>query len=221
MLDPFFPNPRESERYVHSETPIRADELQPDAVFCTHNHSDHTDPPFLAALAQHSPATHFFGPPESAQAIIAAEIAADRVHALRSGDRVALPGTFVDVVLSKTPEVSDVGHYGYIIEIGGVKVYDSGDIMRGVTREPSLMEPIRRTAPHVALITTSPTEDEFPDFREAAELAVAIGARVAIPAHYDCFAERTFDPAGFAEAFAGLPTRAEIIPYCGCYLYSP
>ncbi len=219
MLDPFFSRPREPEHYVHSEAPVRADELTPDAVFCTHNHSDHTDPPFLAALASHSPATRFFGPPESTEAMIAAGIAAHRVSALQSGDTVELTGTSVQVVLSKTPEVSDVGHFGYIVAIGGIKVYDTGDVMRGVTREPSLMEPLRAAAPDIALITTSPTEDEFPDFREAANLAVAIGARVAIPTHYDCFAKRTFDPAGFVQTLNNTPARPEIIPYCGCYLY--
>jgi L-ascorbate metabolism protein UlaG (beta-lactamase superfamily) len=202
MIDPFFSRPREPEHYLHSEAPVRADELQPDAVFCTHNHSDHTDPGFLLPLAEHSPATRFFGPAESAQAMV--EVGAQ---------------LSIQVVLSKTPEVSDVGHYGYIVSIGGTKVYDTGDVMRGVTREPSLMEPLRRAAPHVALITTSPTEEEFPDFEEAAKLALAIGARVAVPAHYGCFAKRTFDPAPFASFFRDRPTRAEIIPYCGCYLY--
>jgi L-ascorbate 6-phosphate lactonase len=221
MIDPFFSRPREPERYVHSEAPIRADELQPDAVFCTHNHSDHTDPPFLVPLAGFSAATRFFGPPESAQAMIEAGIAAERVRALQPGDVANAGAASVEVVLSKTPAVSDVGHYGYIVDIGGIKVYDTGDIMRGVTRESSLMEPLRRAAPHVALITTSPTEEEFPDFQEAAELAIAIGARVAVPAHYDCFARRTFDPVPFALELANRPTRAEIILYCGCHLFSP
>jgi len=221
MIDPFFSRPGDPARYVYSGAPGGVDELQPDAVLCTHNHSDHTDPPFLVALAQHSPATRFYGPSESARAMVDAGIEADRVTALQAGDVAEVAGASLEVVLSKTPQVSDVGHYGYIVNMGGVKVYDTGDIMRGVTREPSLMEPLRRAAPHIALITTSPTEEEFPDFREAAQLAVAIGARVAVPAHYDCFAKRTFDPGPFALAFKGLPTRAEIIPYCGCFVWSP
>ncbi len=219
MIDPFFSRPKEPERYVHAHAPIRADEIEPDAVFCTHNHSDHTDPPFLTALAQHSPATTFLGPPESVQAMIEGGIPTDRVHALRSGDRIALPSSAVEVVLSKTPEVSDVSHLGYVIELAGVRVYDTGDVMKGVTREPTLVDPLRRASPDIALITSSPTEDEFPDFGEAAEFAVAIGARIAVPAHYDCFARRTFDPQGFAAAFEGLSTRAEIIPYGGCLLH--
>jgi len=228
MIDPFFSRPGDPARYVHDGAPIRADELQPDAVLCTHNHSDHTDPPFLVALAQASPETRFFGPPESARAMVEAGIGTERVRAVSPGEALQVGGATVGVVLSKTAEVSDVGHFGYIVNIGGMKVYDTGDIMRGVTREPSLMAPLRlalsaaegRAGPHIALITTSPTEDEFPDFDEAAQLAIAVGARVAVPAHYDCFARRTFDPKPFAAAFAGTPTRAEIIPYCGCYLYS-
>jgi len=221
MVDPFFSRAGDPARFVHPEAPIGPDELQPDAVFCTHNHSDHTDPEFLASLAQHSPRTWFLGPAESAAAMIQAGIGAARVRALEPGETVEVGTASTRVVLSKTPEVSDVAHLGYIIELAGVKVYDTGDIMRGVTREPTLMEPLRRAAPDVALITASPTEEEFPDFDEASQLAVAIGARVAVPAHYGCFAKRTFDPSLFAERFwASATTRAEIIPYCGCLVYS-
>jgi L-ascorbate 6-phosphate lactonase len=222
MIDPFFSRPGDPARYVRDEAPIRADELQPDAVLCTHNHSDHTDPPFLVALAQASPETRFFGPPESARAMVEAGIASERVRALSPGEALEVGGATVGVVLSKTAEVSDVGHFGYIVNIGGIKVYDTGDIMRGVTRVAGLMDPLRGAAPHIALITTSPTEDEFPDFEEAAQLAIAVGARVAVPAHYDCFAKRTFDPAGFAEAVGAQAAnlRAEIIPYCGCFVFA-
>lgn len=220
MIDPFFSRPGDPARYVHDEAPVRPDELQPDAVFCTHNHSDHTDPGFLVPLARYSPATRFYGPPESAKAMTEAGIAADRVRALGKGEMLKVGVASVQVVLSKTPAVSDVAHLGYIAGLAGVRIYNTGDIMRGVTREPSLMEPLRRAAPHIALITTSPTEEEFPDFDEAAELAVAVGARVAVPAHYDCFAKRTFEPSPFASAFQGSPTRAEIIPYCGCFLFA-
>jgi L-ascorbate metabolism protein UlaG (beta-lactamase superfamily) len=221
MIDPFFSRPGDPARYLHDEAPVRPDELQPDAVFCTHNHSDHTDPGFLVPLAQHSPGTRFFGPPESAQAMIAAGVHADRVRPVGPGGVLEVGGATVAVVLSKTPEVSDVAHLGYIAELAGVRIYNTGDIMRGVTREPSLMEPLRRAAPHIAVLTTSPTEEEFPDFGEAAQLAAAIGARVAVPAHYDCFAKRTFDPVPFAERFRGsAATRAEIIPYCGCFLFA-
>ncbi|MFB3882484.1 MAG: MBL fold metallo-hydrolase [Armatimonadota bacterium] len=220
MIDPFFSRPGDPARYLHDESPVRADELRPDAVFCTHNHSDHTDPPFLLALAEASPKTRFLGPPESAAAMVEAGIAAGRVQAVGPGETVEVGTASVEVVLSKTAAVSDVGHYGYIVNIGGIKVYDTGDIMRGVTREPALMAPLRQAAPHVALITTSPTEEEFPDFEEAAQLAIAVGARVAAPAHYGCFAKRTFDPKPFAAALRGRPTRAEIIPYCGCFVFA-
>jgi L-ascorbate metabolism protein UlaG (beta-lactamase superfamily) len=222
MVDPFFSRPGDPGRYVHAEAPIRADELRPDAVFCTHDHSDHTDPPFLAALAEHSAATRFLGPPESARRIVETGLALNRVTPLEEGETLKIGAVSVEVVLSKRPEVSDVGHFGYVFDFAGPRVYNTGDIMRGVIREPSLIEPLHMAAPHVALITTSPTEEEFPDFAEAAELARTIGARVAIPAHYGCFARRTFDPAAFAAQFrAGETTQAQIIPYCGCYVFCP
>jgi L-ascorbate metabolism protein UlaG (beta-lactamase superfamily) len=223
MVDPFFSRLGPREKYIHDEAPLRADEIGPDAVFCTHNHSDHTDPGFLSALARHWPAALFFGPPESANKMMESGIPADRITAVQVGDVVCIGEASAQVVSSKTPHVSDVAHYGYVLEMGGApKVYNTGDIMRGVTCEPTLMEPLRRAAPEVALVTTSPTEEEFPDFPEAAALARAIGARVVIPAHYDCFAKRTFDPAAFAAQFGKRDTlRSVIIPYCGVYQHPP
>jgi len=221
MIDPFFSRLGPPEKYVHAEPPLGAEELGPDAVLCTHDHSDHTDGEFLNALARSWPETECYGPAESAERMRAAGVPAARVHALESGQVVEVGGASVRAVLSKTAEVSDVAHFGYVVGYPGATIYDTGDVMRGITREPALMAPLERAAPDVALITTSPTEDEFPDFAEAAALAEAIGARVAVPAHYGCFARRTFDPAGLAEAFrTSGKTRAEIIPYCGCYIAS-
>jgi len=223
MVDPYFSRPGPREKYVHEEAPLRADEIGPEAVFCTHNHSDHTDPDFLSALSQHWPAARFYGPAESAEAMRGAGIPGDRVTPVQAGDVVRSGEVSALALLSKTPQVSDVAHYGYVLQIAGApKVYDTGDIMRGVTREPSLMDPLRATAPEVALVTTSPTEVEFPDFSEAAALAREIGARVVIPAHYGCFARRTFDPARFAaQVGSGGALRPVIIPYCDVYQHPP
>jgi len=218
MIDPYFSRPRPPERYLHDEAPLTADEFGPDAVFCTHDHSDHTDPGYLLPLAQRWPHTRFFGPPESARRMLDAGLPSDRVKALAPGDVVEVGPASVEAVLSKTPEVSDVAHFGYLADLGAIRIYDTGDVMRGITREPALLEPIQKAAPHIALITTSPTEEEFPDFHEAAALARAIGARVAAPAHYGCFAKRTFDPSPFAAAFTDpAGPRAVIIPYCDCH----
>jgi L-ascorbate 6-phosphate lactonase len=223
MVDPFFSRPGPAERYIHDEAPLRGDELSPDAVFCTHSHWDHTDPPFLSELAQQSPATRFFGPPESGEEMVKAGISADRVTTLQAGQAVQLGAASVEVVFSKTREVSDVTHYGYVFTVGdGVRVYNTGDIMRGATKEAVLMESLRQAAPQVALITMSPTEEEFPDFEEASLLAQEIGAGVAVPSHYDCFADRTFDPQGFAAVLrAGAAVEPAIIEYCGVYLPPP
>jgi L-ascorbate 6-phosphate lactonase len=221
MIDPYFSRPSPPERYLHSEAPIAAEEFGPDAVFCTHDHSDHTDPGYLLPLSQSWPETTFFGPPESAARMVGAGIPEVRVSAIESGDIVEVDAASVEVVLSKTEAVSDVAHYGYVVDFGGARIYDTGDIMRGATREAFLMEPIRQARPHIALITTSPTEEEFPDFEEAAALARSVGVRVAIPAHYSCFANRTFDPAPFAALFNREEgPRGAIIPYCGCFTFT-
>ena len=221
MIDPFFRWYGPPEKYVHKEPCLEAEELGPDAVLCTHAHRDHTDREFLSELAEHWPEVRFYGPPESGQWIGEAGVPRGRFEVVDSGGEFQIRDVRVEVLWSKTPEVSDVTHVGYIIRFpGGPAIYNSGDIMRGVTREPTLMEPLQRAAPDVALITMSPTDDEFPDFDEAADLARKIGAKVAVPAHYECFAKRTYDPSEFVDQFvASDQTRAVVVPYCGVYTY--
>lgn len=222
MIDPYFPpaEKREPGKFILAEPPLRPTDLQPAAVFCTHNHRDHTDLTFLPGLAAASAATRFFGPPESVAAMQEAGIGRPRLVTMEPGRRLELDGWSVLTVRSKTVEAGRIEHYGYVFDVEGVRVWNSGDIMRGVTGIESLMGPLRAARPEVAMVVMSPTEEEFPDFAESAALVRQVGAKVAIPSHYHCFVRRTFDPSGFAAQFRpGEAVRAQIIPLGGVYVH--
>ena len=222
MIDPYFPpsEAREPGKFIYDEPPIAPDDLRPDAVFCTHNHGDHTDMTFLPPLAAASAQTRFFGPPESVAAMAEAGIGAGRCVTVKPGATLELDGYSVLTVRSKLANPEIVEHYGFVFDVDGVRVWNSGDITRGVTAIAELMGPLEAARPDVAMIVMSPTEEEFPDFTESAELARRVGASVAIPSHYNCFAKRTWDPAGFASQFRpGDATQAVVIPFCGMHVH--
>jgi hypothetical protein len=153
--------------------------------------------------------------------MVAAGVSLDRATVLGNAQTFRVGRASVGVVSSKTSSMSGVARYGSVIESERVKVYKSKDIMPGVADEPSLMQPLKEAAPHVALITTSASEEEFPDFAEAARLAISTGARAAVPAHYHCFANRASDPVAFIDEFqSSSTTRPVVMPCCGCYVLS-
>lgn len=91
-------------------------------------------------------------------------------------------------------EPPDVQHLGYVIDAGAVGLYLSGDPNNFADHE-ELLAPIRDLEPHVGLLTSHPTEGEFPFFEGCARTAAALGLRTAVPAHYGCFVARAYDPA--------------------------
>ena len=77
---------------------------------------------------------------------------------------------------------------------------------------------MRALAPEVGLLTTHPDEGEFPDLDGAAKLASRVGLAVAVPSHYGCFVQRTFDPADFAARLVGV--QGLEIPYNQSIVYA-
>ena len=96
-------------------------------------------------------------------------------------------------------------YLGYILAGDGWTLYHSGDTVL----YPGMVEILRQWQIDVALL---PINGRSPglrvagnlDGREAAELAHAIGARVAIPCHYDLFAFNTATPDLFVETCRAL-----------------
>jgi L-ascorbate metabolism protein UlaG (beta-lactamase superfamily) len=115
----------------------------------------------------------------------------------------------------------DVEHLGYVIEIGSVRVYVSGDLIHTFSRHDELLMPIIQLKPDIGILTTHPTEGEFPDFKGSLEMAVKLGLKIAVPAHYGCFVKRTFDPSIWASGFPQQDPKPIIIPYNEAIIYCP
>ncbi len=180
-----------------------------DLVFCTHDHIDHLDPWTLEPLAAASPGA-IVVVPEVCVPQATAVLPADRVV----GSRADRPLQIKDVEIWPIPaahdrlEDAEHGHrfQGYIVRFDGVAVCHTGDTVM----YEGLVERLRERAIDVLMAPIN-GQDYFRtrrdiignlSAREAAELAVAGGVRLLIPAHWDLFAGNAENPGHLFEYLA-------------------
>jgi L-ascorbate metabolism protein UlaG (beta-lactamase superfamily) len=201
-----------------------------DAVLITHEHIDHFDPDTCREIADAAPEMPFTAPRPITDQLIGAGVGSERITPMQPGDRAeigaagvtAVPachGVHVDDAYTLGRELSggDVRFLGYVIEIGGVRVYHAGDTIDF----DGLADEVRGVGVDVALLPINgrTPEREAQDIvgnlgpEEAVDLAVRAGARAAVPAHYDMFAANLGDPGRFtAYAKDTHPELAVIAP---------
>jgi L-ascorbate metabolism protein UlaG (beta-lactamase superfamily) len=198
-------------------------------VLLTHNHRDHTWPESLQRI--HAAFSHcrFVGPPESTANLREQGLPAERLVTVTAGESLVLGTTRVHGVWAKPPQGApadginppDVQHLGFVVEINGVRVYISGDPIHTFADHDELVEPVAALRPHIGLLTTHPTDGEFPFFDGSVKMAQRIGVRTAVPAHYQCFVKRNYDPQAWAAAFLDAWPELLIIPYNRSIVYQP
>ena len=175
-----------------------------DVTTSSHNHTDHLDGETLTALMQANPEMKLLVP--SANRRFAADrlgVDPDQLKAIDAGQSISLGPIELHAVPAAHEELAkdDLGFHqyvGYVAKFGTWTVYHSGDTipydgMEKILRQWKIdvvllpingRRPVRRVAGNLW-------------GREAANLAKAIGARMAIPCHYDMFEFNTETPAEF------------------------
>lgn len=229
QVDPYFPSVRPAERYIHAEAPLDETTLPTDFALLTHNHSDHTCPESCVRIHSAFPDCRFVGPEESTANLANNGIPADRLQTVAVGQRATLGTMTAHVVWAKPPEgvpadgikPPDVQHFGYVVAASGVNVYISGDPINTFGDHDELIEPIKALNPHIGFLTTHPTEGEFPFFEGSVKMAVKLGLQTAVPAHYQCFVLRNYDPTQWSDQFPADGPDRLIIPYDDAVVYRP
>lgn len=190
------PHVRMSERVVE---PARLTDIV--AASSSHNHTDHLDAETLNPLRAANPSMRLVIP-EANRAFVAGRLACDPAWptGLAEGESAEV-GPFRFTAIASAHEELDPSYLGYVIEFGGLRIYHPGDCVL----YDGLAEKVRPFDVDVALL---PVNGSLPERRvagnfwgrEAAWLARAIGAKLAVPMHYHLFEFNTVEPGEFAHA---------------------
>ncbi len=225
-VDPYFPRERPADRFIHARAPLMEESLQVEGVLLTHDHGDHTCMESIDRIRQTSTDVRFVAPPESVLRLREGGVAEPVITQVSAGDTSTLGSMTIHTVWAKPPggdpandiKPPDVQHLGHVVDVGGLRVYISGDPINTFADHEELLAPIRDLKPAIGFLTNHPSEGEFPFFAGSGHTAAALGLRTAVPAHYGCFVSRDYDPEQWGEA---LPDGVDalIIPYNQAVVY--
>jgi len=187
-----------------------------DVVTSSHNHTDHLDKETLVPLLRVNPHMELVIPEANREFVVdRLGLVAEQPRGLDVGDTVTVGGFKITAVPAahNLLEKDDWGRHrflGYVIQTDTWTLYHAGDT--------KLFEDLEaRLRPFQIDIALLPINGDRPERgvagnlsgREAAVLAKNIGARIAIPCHYDMFEFNTVTPDEFTET-----ARALQLHYC-------
>ena len=220
LIDPYLSDSL-TKKYAATDKPhVRMTELaiEPgqldfvDVVSSSHSHTDHLDPETLRPLVAANPGLQIVAPLANRQ--IVCERAGVEPVGVEDGTSVEVAGFVFHGIAAAHEEISPA-YLGYVIEFGPYRVYHSGDCVL----YDGLVERVRPFNVDIALL---PINGRVPERRvagnftgrEAAQLAHDIGAKVAIPMHYDMFTFNTASPEDFVAEARRLRVRTQVMR-CG------
>lgn len=160
-----------------------------DLILVSHVHYDHCSPDDIRKIQTEG--TVIVTEKDSA-----AKLSGD-VRIVKPGDSIAVGDIRVEAVpaynVNKSFHPRAKGWLGFVVSIGGVRVYHSGDT--------DFIPEMKELQTDIALLPVSGTYVMTAD--EAVQAALAIGPQVAIPMHYGAIVGGTSDAENFKAALAG------------------
>lgn len=175
-----------------------------DVITCSHNHTDHLDAETLLPVLDSNPRAMLVVPRANVSFVLERLGNIEtRLVPVDSGETARVAGVEVLGIPAahNSVERDERGRcrfLGYVTRAGEVKIYHSGDTLRHPELAPALK-------PHRVDVALVPINGNKPERRvagnlrgsEAAQLAAEIGAKLAIPHHFDMFAFNTEPPDEF------------------------
>jgi L-ascorbate metabolism protein UlaG (beta-lactamase superfamily) len=189
-----------------------------DVITCSHNHTDHLDAETLLPLFEANPQARLLVPRANVSFILERLGRVEgRLVPIDAGEMVQVAGVeFVGIPSAhNTVERDERGRcrfLGYVARIDELKLYHSGDTLV----HDGLVPALRPFQVDLALL---PINGNRPERRvagnmngtEAARLALAIGAGLAVPHHFDMFAFNTEPPNEFTAECRRLGQPYEVL----------
>lgn len=161
--------------------PVRPQELNADAVICTHNHLDHID---IDAIPLMSKDIAFFAPTDCREHLLG--LGVTKYMPFDEGMNYSI-GNFK---ISATFADHTVPAVGALIEFNNERLYFSGD-----TYYNKKLEDIKCDYMFICINGKLGNMDVC----EAAELVSVIKPKIAVPNHYDMFVSNSEDPEKFTD----------------------
>jgi L-ascorbate metabolism protein UlaG (beta-lactamase superfamily) len=173
-----------------------------DVVASTHSHTDHLDRETLLPILEHGAALVC---PAANRAFAAKRLGREPEVSLATDESAEVAGFELEAVPAAHPELAPE-YAGYVVRCGGGSVYHSGDSLV----YDGMAERIRPHAVDLALLPINGMVGNMSG-PEAARLAHAIGARVAVPCHYEMFEFNTASPGAFVAECDRLGQACEVL----------
>lgn len=201
-----------------------------DLILCTHDHGDHIDAESLPVLATASPQARIVVPRPVREKVAGWVDDPARVIAAAVDEPLVLGPVEVIPVAAKHEEFdlhASLGHgfLGYILRFDTVTLYNAGDTIA----YEGLVETVAPYEVDLAFLpingrdffrTRAGTIGNM-DYREAAELAIALGIDTVVPVHHGMFAGNTAPPGYFITYLAERQAQQQIhvLAPCRPYIY--
>jgi L-ascorbate metabolism protein UlaG (beta-lactamase superfamily) len=208
LIDPYLSNSL-TQKYQGTDKPhLRISELviapgmlpRIDLVTSSHNHTDHLDAATILPVLANNPACQLIIP-EANRAFVAGRLGTPLAWPVGLNDGQSFSNDWISITaipaahnaLDRTEE-GFCPYLGYIIEMGGIKLYHSGDTLLYEGMESF----IKAHHPDIAFLPINGNDPSRKvagnlDADEAIGLAKACAIPLVIPCHYDLFAFNTAD----------------------------
>jgi len=204
-----FTKGRPDEDPRHQIPPLRpGDVTNADIVFGSHWHYDHIDPGTVGVIAGNTPECSFVAPPSARGDLIGYGVPDNRIVTPREGIETSIGDISFTCIPAAHEELdySDENgyrYYGYVVKIANVTIYHAGDCIP----YDGLVENLSAPDIDIALLPIN-GRDYFRlnrgflgnfTYREAADLACAIGADLLIPMHFGMHMANTERPGNLVD----------------------
>ncbi len=226
LFDPYLSDSL-SRKYAQTDKPherLTEQVIAPDRlkginiITCSHNHTDHLDAETLLPLFEVNPQAMLVVPRANVSFVLERLGSVEtRLVPIDAGETVRVGGVeFVGIPAAhNTVERDERGRcrfLGYIAKLGEWKLYHSGDTLV----HQDLVAALRPFRVDVALLPINGNKPERRvagnmNGREAARLAMEIGAQLAVPHHFDMFAFNTEPPDEFVAECGRLGQPCQVL----------
>lgn len=171
--------------------PIDPRDLEADLLVCTHSHKDHADPETLAECCRSGLVRRFAAPAQTHAVFSAAGI--DEADLTFPGDVIELDDLRLTGTFALPTDATDLTHMGFVVEVeDGPKFWITGDTAWCDLLADAAI-PHRPDAMAVCINGGYANLSHW----QAAQLVKRVDPRLAIPCHWDMFADNSCDPAMF------------------------